>query len=195
MPRIPGTEQSKCSFLISLPILTNLSICDQAELNQKNKLKGIRKESPTDSESWCTKSSGKGTKSPCRNGGELPQAPSRAPAGFAAAPPPATTPWKQLLKPWSVEAFLSRSKGKLRTLKGDQWLLLRQLMFFLLPAIDVGPTNMIRQAETANRRAYRFEFCMTLLPCSSNSHRTCWDLHKLVGDILIATSSSKYPIA
>ena len=103
IPRIPGTEQSKCSFLLlSLAILTNLSICNQAELNQKKKLKGIRKEPPTDSESWCTKSSGKGTKSPFRNSGEVPPAPSRAPAGSAAAPPPTTTPWMQLLKPWRL---------------------------------------------------------------------------------------------
>jgi hypothetical protein len=55
----------------------------------------------------------------------------------------------------AVEAFISRSKEKLRALKGDQRLLLRQLM--LLQVILL----LIRQAETTKQRAYRFEFCMT----------------------------------
>lgn len=45
MPRIPGTEQSKYRLLLlSLALLANLSICNQAELNQKMKLKTTRKE-------------------------------------------------------------------------------------------------------------------------------------------------------
>ena len=69
MPRIPETEQSEYYFLLlPLAILANLSICTQAEFNQKKKLKSTRKETLRILESWWKKQSGKTTKSPYRNG-------------------------------------------------------------------------------------------------------------------------------
>jgi len=90
---------------------------------------------------------------------EVPLAPSRAPAGSAAAPPPATTPWMQLLKPWGIVP--SWRKIEL-VLKADQrFLLWQQLLLLLLQLIPIP------RAETTRQRAHRLSFIMTSLPFRS----------------------------
>lgn len=121
MPRIPGTEQSKYRLLLlSLALLANLSICNQAELNQKKKLKTTRKETlhileivvgetireknkiPIQKWWWSTSGSVARTRSLCRrssSGGGSMNAASEA-----------------------VKPCPPRKEGKLPALEADNWL-------------------------------------------------------------------------
>lgn len=144
MPRIPGTEQSKYRLLLlSLALLANLSICNQAELNQKKKLKTTRKETlhileivvgetireknkiPIQKWWWSTSGSVARTRSLCRR--------SSSGGGSMNA---------------ASEALYSPEGGKASSFEGWQLIVLRQLL--LLQQI------LMPRAETTRQRAYRW---------------------------------------